>query len=583
MTLTGVKSFKFWGILLAASLLSACASTRPPAAKLATAQPRPVAPAPEAKRPEPPKQTLTSQDLYEFLLGEIALQRGQPAIATRAYLDLMQSTNDYRVAERAAQVALAARLPGQALIAAQRWLELEPDSIGAQRVIASIFVTQGKLQEARPYLEKILAAEKIHVGYDFLSLNNLLMRHPDKASVVRLVQELARAYPKLPEAHFAIAHAAWSAGDKTLALKEADNALALQPEWEGAALFKAQVLQSISVADASAYYTAYLHDFPRAREMRLAYARLLVQEKQYPLAREEFKQLVADFPGNQEVPLAVGLLSMQLRDYDAAASYLRKALEAGGKDDDTARFYLGQLSEERKQWDEAKQWYGAVRGNQAFIAKLRIAGVLAQEGKLPQARAYLQQLPTAGEQQRAQAFSAEATLLRDAKQYQEAFDVLGKALEKLPNYPDLLYDYAMAAEKINRLDVVETSLKKLIQEKPDYAQAYNALGYTLADRTTRYDEAKRYLDKALQLAPNDAYILDSMGWLQYRLKQYPQSITTLRHALSLRADPEIAAHLGEVLWVSGEKEEAKKVWHTALKDNPDHEALTSTMLKFKAK
>ena len=583
MTLTGVKSFKFWGILLAASLLSACASTRPPAAKLATAQPRPVAPAPEAKRPEPPKQTLTSQDLYEFLLGEIALQRGQPAIATRAYLDLMQSTNDYRVAERAAQVALAARLPGQALIAAQRWLELEPDSIGAQRVIASIFVTQGKLQEARPYLEKILAAEKIHVGYDFLSLNNLLMRHPDKASVVRLVQELARAYPKLPEAHFAIAHAAWSAGDKTLALKEADNALALQPEWEGAALFKAQVLQSISVADASAYYTAYLHDFPRAREMRLAYARLLVQEKQYPLAREEFKQLVADFPGNQEVPLAVGLLSMQLRDYDAAASYLRKALEAGGKDDDTARFYLGQLSEERKQWDEAKQWYGAVRGNQAFIAKLRIAGVLAQEGKLPQARAYLQQLPTAGEQQRAQAFSAEATLLRDAKQYQEAFDVLGKALEKLPNYPDLLYDYAMAAEKINRLDVVETSLKKLIQEKPDYAQAYNALGYTLADRTTRYDEAKRYLDKALQLAPNDAYILDSMRWLQYRLKQYPQSITTLRHALSLRADPEIAAHLGEVLWVSGEKEEAKKVWHTALKDNPDHEALTSTMLKFKAK
>ena len=580
MTFLRVKSFKFCTALLAASLLGACAST--PVNKLAAVAPRPV-PAPAPERPEPPKQALTGQELYEFLLGEIAIQRGQQTVATRAYLDLMQSTNDYRVAERATQVALNARFPDEALVAARRWLELEPESIGARQAIASILVIQGKLQEARPHLEKILAAEKTHTGYGFLSLNNLLARHPDKAAALHLVQDLARAYPNLPEAHFAVARAAWNAGNKELTLKEAGSALALRPEWEGAALFKAQVLQSISVADANAYYIAYLHDFPRAREMRLAYARLLVQEKQYPAAREEFKQLIADFPDKPEVPLAIGLLSIQLQDYDAAEAYLRKALQAGGKDDNAARFYLGQLSEERKRWDEAKQWYSSVSGDQAFIAKLRIAGVLAQEGKLPEARTYLQQLPLTTQQQRAQAASAEATLLRDAKQYQAAFDVLGKALEKSPDYPDLLYDYAMAAEKINRIDVMESSLKKLIQEQPNYAQAYNALGYTLADRTTRYDEAKRYLEKALQLAPDDAYILDSMGWLQYRLKHYPQAITTLRRALSLRADPEIAAHLGEVLWVSGEKEEAKKVWNTALKDNPGHEVLTSAVLKFEAK
>ena len=577
MTSPRAIQFKLCVMLLAVSLLSACASTS--GSKLAEARP-PLER--EVKRPAPPNQALTPQVLYELLLAEIAGQRNQPVIATRAYLDLMQSTNDYRVAERAAQVALNARFPDEALVAAQRWLQLEPDSIDARQAVAGILITKGKLQEALPYLRKILAAEDPNAGYGFLHLNNLLARYPDKSTVLSLVQDLARDYPNLPEAHFAVARAAWEAGDKPLTLKEIDAALALRPQWEGAALFKVQVLQSISTASALAYYTAYLHDFPQAREMRLAYARLLVQEKHYPQAREEFQRLIADFPDSPEVPLAVGLLSMQLHDYDAADVYLRKALDSGVKDDDAVRFYLGQLSEERKRWDEAKQWYGAVSGEQAFSAKLRIAGVMAQQGQLAEARVYLQQLDTKTNQQRALAASAEALLLRDAKQYQEAFDVLGRALEKLPNHPDLLYDYAMAAEKIGRIDVLETSLKKLIQVKPDQAQAYNALGYTLADRTTRYDEAKKYLEQALKLAPDDAYIFDSMGWLQYRTKDYPQAIASLRRAFSLRADPEIAAHLGEVLWVSGEKTEAQKVWERALKDNPGNEALIGAALKFKA-
>jgi tetratricopeptide (TPR) repeat protein len=577
MTSPRAIQFKLCVMLLAVSLLGACASTS--GSKLAEARP-PLER--EVKRPEPPNQALTPQVLYELLLAEIATQRNQPAIATRAYLDLMQSTNDYRVAERAAQVALNARFPDEALVAAQRWLQLEPNSIDARQAVAGILITKGKLQEALPHLRKILAAEDPNAGYGFLHLNNLLARYPNKSTVLSLVQDLARDYPNLPEAHFAVARAAWEAGDKELTLKEIDTALALRPQWEGAALFKVQVLQSISTAGAMAYYTSYLRDFPQAREMRLAYARLLVQEKHYPQAREEFQRLIADFPDSPEVPLAVGLLSMQLHDYDAADVYLRKALDSGVKDDDVVRFYLGQLSEERKRWDEAKQWYNAVSGEQAFSAKLRIAGVMAHQGQLAEARVYLQQLDTKTNQQRALAASAEALLLRDAKQYQEAFDVLGRALEKLPNHPDLLYDYAMAAEKIGRIDVLETSLKKLIQVKPDHAQAYNALGYTLADRTTRYEEAKKYLDQALKLAPDDAYIIDSLGWLQYRTKDYPQAIASLRRAFSLRADPEIAAHLGEVLWVSGEKTEAQKVWERALKDNPGNEALIGAALKFKA-
>lgn len=580
MFMSHAMQYKIIAALCATSLLGACAGV--PETKQPAPDPRPTI-ARETKRPEPPKQALTDQVLYEILLAEIAMQRGDAQLAVRAYLDLMQQTQDYRIAERATQLALNARLADESLLAAERWLVLEPESIGARQTLAGVLVTQGKLKEARPHLEKILAAEEANLGYGFLHLNNLLARHSNKVATLNLVQDLARDYPQLPEAHFAVARAAWSAGEKDLAVKASTDGLALRPNWEGAALFKAQVLHSISTATAIEYYTAYLREFPQSREMRLSYARLLVQEKQFGPAREEFKRLAADFPNNPEVPLAIGLISMQLREYDAAETYLGQALAAGVKDDDAVRFYLGQLSEERKRWDDAKRWYEAVTGSQAFAAKVRIAGVLARQGDLPEARKYLQQIVVTTNQQRAQVAAAESSLLRDAKLLKEAFDVLNKALEKLPNHPELLYDHAMAAEKIDRIDVMESSLKKLIQVKPDHAHAYNALGYTLADRTTRYEEAKQYLEQALKLAPDDPFILDSMGWLQYRMKDYTQAINTLRQALSVRADPEIAAHLGEVLWAAGQKDEAQKVWDSALKDNPGHEALTGTVHKFKTK
>lgn len=573
-----VTQYKYSAALVMTGLLSACASV--PDNKLP--YPAPSVIAQEVKRPVPPKQELTDQTLYSLLLAEIALQRGELGLASRAYKDLLQNTKDYRVAERATQVALGAQNADEGLAAAQRWLELEPESIPARQSVAGILVNKGNLSQAKPHLQKILAAEGANVGHGFLFLNKLLNRHPNKAEVLALVQDLGKDYPNLPEARFAEARAAWTADNKPLALQALDVALSQRPDWEDAALFKVQVLQSTSSVKAAEFYNAYLRDHPRSRDLRLAFARFLVQEKQYPEAREEFKRLSVDFPDQADVPLAIGLLSLQLKDYDAAETYLRQALDRGVKDDDSVRLYLGQMNEERKRWDEARQWYDAVTGSQAFNAKIRVAGLLAHQGKLAEARSYLQGIEVSTNQQRTQVVSAEAALLRDAKRYQEAFDVLGKALEKLPNHPDLLYDYAMAAEKLNRIEVLESSLKKLIQVKPDNAHAYNALGYTLADRTTRFEEARRYIDQAIKLAPNDAFILDSLGWLQYRMKENALAISTLRHALSVRPDPEIAAHLGEVLWVSGDTSEAKKIWASALKDNPNHEAILSAMQKYKA-
>jgi tetratricopeptide (TPR) repeat protein len=567
------------GVLLA---LAGCAgpAVRPAAAPQPAKQAE-TPPAPEPARPTPPAQTLTQELLYETLLAEIALQRGEAALATRAYLDLLERTQDYRVAERATQVALQSRLPAEALAAAQRWLALEPDSIAARQTVAAILVTQGRLAEARVHLTRLLAAEGVHLGQGFMHLNNLLARHGNKEEVLALVEELAQPYPQVPEAHFAVARAAFAAGKGERALAALDAALRLRPDWEGAAQFKAQLLEARSADEAAAFFRDYLARQPKAREMRLAYARFLVRQKQYGLARAEFQKLVQDFPGNAEVPFAVGLLSLQMGELKVAEQYLKDALAAGFRDEDTVRYYLGQIAEEDKRFEEARQWYLQVGGEQAFNARLRHAVVLAKEGRIDEARAQLARLTPENNQQRVQIWQTEAQILRDARRYREAFDVLTRALEKLPNHPDLLYDQAMAAEKIDRLDVLEASLRKLIQIKPDHAHAYNALGYTFADRGIRLPEARKLLEQALALAPEDPFILDSMGWLHYRLREYDKAIDYLRRALTLRADAEIAAHLGEVLWVSGRREEAERVWAEAVRTSPANETLTETMRRLK--
>ncbi|MGH8702036.1 MAG: tetratricopeptide repeat protein, partial [Burkholderiales bacterium] len=271
----------------------------------------------------------------------------------------------------------------------------------------------------------------------------------------------------------------------------------------------------------------------------------------------------------------------QAADYDAAETQLKRVLELNYKDPDVARFYLGQLNEERKRFDEALKWYSAVaQGEQYITAQSRYAGILAKQGRLPEARKHLQEATAGDLQQRVQLTQAEAQLLRDASAYQEAFDVLGQALAKLPNTPDLLYDHAMAAEKLNRLDILEGNLKQLIKLRPDHAHAYNALGYTLADRNQRVAEAYGLIETALKLAPEDPFIQDSMGWVLYRMGRNKEGLDYLQRAFKQRPDPEIAAHLGEVLWALDQRDAAKKIWDEALKEHPNNEVLQGTLKRF---
>lgn len=532
-------------------------------------------------RADLPDRSLDSDLLYKFLLAEIAGQRGNYQIAAQAYLEMAKTTRDPRIARRATEVALYGRYTDIAVEAAQLWLATEKDSTAARQTLAALFVNSNDLQSAKPLLQQMLAADRDNVGQALAQLYPLLAKHADKNAVLALVKELTKPYRERPEAHLAVAEASLAANKYDAALAEIREAMRLRPDWETGALFQAQLLNRESRAKALDYLKAFLAANPKAQEARLGYARQLINDKKFPEARAEFQRLLEDNPQNGDIAVTVALLSVQMNDLDVAEVQLKRVLDMDYKDPDAVRFHLGQVNEERKRYDEAAKWYLSVEeGEQFVLAHARYAFMLAKQDKLAEARAHLQNLVPQNDAQRVQILQSEAQLMREAKDYKESFDILKKALDVQPDQPELLYDVALAAEKIDRIDLVEINLRRLIVLKPDHAQAYNALGYTLADRTDRLAEARDYIEKALKLSPEDPFILDSMGWVEYRLGHVAQGLQYLERAFQQRPDPEIAAHLGEVLWAKGDKPGAEKVWRDALRDNPENDELQKVIKKY---
>ena len=528
------------------------------------------------------ERELSESTLYDLLMGEIALQRGDTLLAAKTYVELAKSTRDPRVARRAIEVANFAHQPDLALEAAKTWSEIEPDSPQPVQVVAAILISAKRVDEAEPYLEKLLASDGVNLENGYLQLNRLLSGNPDKASNLRVVRKLAAGHPELAQAHFAVAQAAFIAGDDAAALDEIHQAQAIRPEWETATIFEAQVLLKRSPAEAAKVLGAFVAKYPGSREARLNYARALVLDKRLPEAREQFEAVLAANPANSEVVYAVGLLAFQLKDYAVAESSMKRLLGMGYRDPDGVRLMLGQIAEEQKQWPQAVEWYGQIGdGEHALAARLRTASVMARQGKLDEARAYLERMALEHPDQATQIVVAEAQLLREANRVRDAYDMLGQALKKDPDQPDLLYDYALTAEKLQRYDVLEQNLRRLMEVRPDHAHAYNALGYSLVERNTRLPEAKKLIEHALQLAPDDYFIVDSMGWLLYREGDLKGAAAQLRRAYSGRPDPEIGAHLGEVLWMMGQRDEARHVWQESLKSTPDNETLLKTIERFK--
>jgi tetratricopeptide (TPR) repeat protein len=565
--------------LLFLSLLTACAGT---------VKPEPVA---EAAPPGPAKADATlpgvvlePEILYNLLLGEIAGQRGQIGVAAATLGEVAQQTRDPRVAERATLAALYAKRYDEALQSARLWAELRPHDTEAREALITALLELDRAAEAKEHFQALFTAEETRRNLDqaYLRAAAVLGRTSNRTAAIDVMQSLVALNPRLASAHFAMAHLMVRGGDLEKALVSADEALKQRPDWEEAALFKARILLSQKEPQkARTFYEAFLNDNPGANHVRLNYARFLVDQKEWQKALGEFKRVADNVPDDADTIYAVGLLSLQNNRLDEADEYLRRALELRPQNDQ-ARLYLGQVAEQRKRYAAAIDWYGQIReGEYYFEAQARLGVVMARQGDLAGARRHLDAIQAQNDSQRVQVALAHEQILREARQFREAIEMLNAAIRSVPGDKDLLYARALVAEKLNMLDVTERDLRAILKQDPKNVNALNALGYTLTDRTTRYDEALGLLQQAMELKPDDAFIMDSMGWLQYRLGNTAEALKYLRRALEIRNDAEIAAHLGEVLWVAGDRHEAESVWDRALRETPDNEALNGVIKKFK--
>jgi tetratricopeptide (TPR) repeat protein len=547
-----------------------------------------------------PSIPLSSDLLYQILVGEIAGQRGELDLAGDIYLKLARSTRDPRLAERSAQIAVFTQDKTKALAALKLWVDIAPNNLEARQGLVAFLIRNGQADSALPHLEKILSsappvppkAASGVPGSDlddppeqgFLAIAAMLSREVDKAAALKLMGKFVAAHADKPDALFAYSSLAISAGDLPLARSAVDKALQKKPNWINAIALRARILQLQGETDTA---LAYLGDAVRANPkdlpLRMNYARLLIDVSRFEDARTEFAAIAEQMPNSADLAFSLGLLSLQINQLDDGERYINRAVKLGKQDSETA-YYLGQIAEAKKQYLSAITLYKTVGEGEAYLdAQLRVVALLAEQDDFIGARAHLQTIQVEGPQQAKLLIMAEADLLGEEKKYAQAMQIYDDALKELPQDNTLLYGRAMLAEKMDRLDVLEQDMLNILGREPDNARALNALGYTLADRTTRYDEALSYIKRALELNPQDAATLDSMGWVQYRLGNTQESLRFLQEAYRRDANAEIAAHLGEVLWVSGDREGARKAWAAALEFAPRDEVLQATMKRFEAR
>jgi tetratricopeptide (TPR) repeat protein len=585
-----------FAIVTLSALLSACAvapQKQGDAVVGAAAEPVPAADsdAPAAAVAAPaealPSVELTSDLLYRITKAELEFKRGQWQGAYITMLSLAQQTRDPRLARRAAEMALTAKQGGEALAAIRLWRNLAPDSEEANQYFLGFAVVNDDLSEAEQIFTKRLeAAAPAGRGLAMFQMQQFLLRAKDKAAAFALQQRVLAPYSGMLESHLILAQSAFAIGDNERASQEAQAALAIKPDSELAILTKAQVAPDVDAA--VKVLTDFLAQHPTAREVRAAYARILVDAKRYDAARKEFLVLLKDQPDNLATLYALGVVSMQSNDMAGAENYFKQFVAVLGehpgddRDPSKALMILSQIDEDRGDFDAAIAWLDKIDSNDNHLylgSRLKRAQLTARKGDIDGARKQLADMHTDDPAEMAQIIQADAQILRDAGDTRAAFVVLENAIKRFPGNPDLLYDYALAAEKLGQLDVMEKSLRQVMAAAPDNQHAYNALGYSLAERNERLTEAYSLIDKALKMAPGDPFIMDSMGWVQFRLGHLTEAEELLRRAYALRSDPEIAVHLGEVLWVKGDKAGAQKMWQEAQAKDPKNDALKSTLAR----
>ncbi|MBV7539294.1 tetratricopeptide repeat protein [Duganella sp. sic0402] len=583
-----------FAIVTLSALLSACAiapqkPVEPPA------EPQPAEPAvAEAPAPAPapvaealPNTELTGDLLFRLTKAELEFKNGQWQGPYITMMALGQQTRDPRLARRATEMALTAKQPGEAMAAIRLWRSLAPESEEAAQFFLSFAVTADDLGEAEALFEQRLKdAKPATRPLLMFQMQQFLQRAQDKNAAYKLQDRVLMPYEAMLEPHLILAQGAFALNDPVRARSEAAKALAIKPDSELAILTSAQV--SGDVDNATQQLKGFLDKYPQAREVRAAYGRILTDNKQPEEARKQFLLLLKDQPDNLATLYALGVLAVQVNDAAEAEKYLSRFVTVLEEHPDDERnpakvlHILAELAQQRGDLDAAYAWLEKVDESDEKIylaARIKMAVLTARKGNTDAARKQLEELKPSDPNDQAQVFQTDAQLLRDAGDHRAAYVVLDNATKRYPGNPDLLYDFALVAEKLGDVELMEKALRQVMIAAPDNQHAYNALGYSLAERNERLPEAYSLIDKAMQMAPGDPFIMDSMGWVQFRMGKLAEAESYLRRAYALRNDPEIAVHLGEVLFVKGDIAGAQKLWKEAHAKDPKNDALKSTLAR----
>lgn len=574
-----------YGLPLSLVLAAGCATQSTPTTPAEPAKPKPAASAPaeDAGGTEltEPAEALTKtrpfdrETLFELLVAEFAGKRDRPDLALGTYLKAAHKTRDPLVAERATAIARYMGANQAALDAALLWSDVDPQNPASHEAAATLLIRFNRLDEAMNHIE-ILLEQKIELNFDFL-LN--ATRNADNKTITLLVSRLDGLLQKYPDNH----QLWFTRGllkheqDKTQGLEDIEQALTLQPTYINALIAKARMLEERNQPkQARAILADATQASPGSKRLGLAYARLLLRQKRIDDAHKEFARLVEAFPEDTDLVLSLALVAWENDAEQVAIEQLEKLVDTDRASE--AHSYLGRIAAARNDRENAIEHFRMVEiGPHFTAARIQMAALQAAQKQIDSARQTLAQARQRAPQDSLQYYMMESELLSDAGRTTEALAVLDEAAKKTPDDLNILYARGMMLGELERWEEMERAMRTILNKDPNNTDALNAFGYTLADRNVRLQEAEQLITKALSIAPKNPAIIDSMGWLKFRLGDTVAALELLRAAYKEFPDHEVAAHLGEVLWTTGKKDEALQVWNDALKKTPDSKLIKKAM------
>ncbi|MDQ0665778.1 tetratricopeptide (TPR) repeat protein [Pseudomonas sp. W2I6] len=528
--------------------------------------------------PERPKvySSFSEETIFSLLSAELAGQRNRFDIALDNYVTQAINTQDPGISERAFRIAEYLGADQAALDSSLIWAKNAPDDLEAQRAAAIQLARAGRYDDSMVYMEKVLQG-KGDTHFDFLALSAADTDQDTRNGLMKSFDRLLQKHPNNSQLIFGKALLLQQDDEPEAALKLLEQ----HPPEEGEIapiLLRARLLQNLNRGkEAIPLLEKSIKKYPGDKRLLLTYARMLVEQDRMEDAKVQFANLVQQYPDDDELRYSLALVCLEAKAWDEAKGYLEDLI-ARESHVDSAHLNLGRIAEERNDPQAALLEYAQVgAGNDYLPAQLRQADILMNNGRTDEAEKRLAAARDAEPDYAIQLYLIQAETLSANKQGDRAWKILQQALLQYPDDLNLLYTRAMQAEKRNDLAQMEKDLRLIIKRDPDNAMALNALGYTLSDRTTRYAEAKELIEKAHQLNPEDPAVLDSLGWVNYRLGNLDEAERLLRQALERFPDQEVAAHLGEVLWANGKQREARQIWEKFLKEQPESPILRSTI------